>query len=857
MKLQRLLVLLVLALPRVLSASDLKFEQGDKTLLFTAPVGLRDFNSVAEQSFDFDVPQALRGLVKSPAKYLIDSKGILRVTVPYNPTPTEEPFELPFSVKDKDGHVQLFTFKGTLMPTPPKSTLAGGQPSPPPSRHPTAQPKPATIRLGGLNATYDGTKKAVTAETDPLGLEVKITYDGKPEQPHAAGKYKVHAQISTPGYSGSAAGELIINAARSGEYVSFWQTFLNEPLFWLIGVMAAAAFAIACYGLYGWFRDWRLSKRSGESPANSGQQGPPAQKPMQPGSAVIRVSPDVYQEPPVTRPEPSNELNRRALGDIEQLKSEAKAIEKEVNRLIIWGTAWGTADDLETLFAAIPSSKPSSRGRSNSRVPDEQRLAACVNHWIKTGGGDRQRLLAMAEDVNLRAELATHKDLAKSLADLNRFAYRFESSSEEAGWIWIPIEGSSERFAIPADVAFFQATQPADLVDRLFEGMRSATSGFRFERFYRPCHLKPVPGEPGIYERVTRGVLMLAGGERPNMSEPPDYQSLEKRNSNDYTASTDGMTVARLLTDNLSRLRADSESTRSDLQSLREDIKRLGDKIETVRPAETAKKVLDADYRDLKKKMEDLHVLKGDWEQALSLAGEAEKVAKKALTLAQVAFQRTAKVEKPAEDFDNANAVELPPARGSDLKSALAREANAAPATPTPAPKQAASAVVGPPASAKTPADLAEAVNLVSPAETVEAAPDQFVGRLKEAETNLTDCVPGIPVRLVHLKYDSSADTFEVHATTALESGEVICQRCAKPQTWQLAVCVGKPGDTEVQILFAPCWISPQQYSGAYKALIEDCRSAAFRIGRVLSPALLRLAEGEKYTVNFKLRWSA
>ncbi|WP_198134517.1 fibronectin type III domain-containing protein [Geotalea uraniireducens] len=68
----------------------------------------------------------------------------------------------------------------------------------------------ATIALGSLNATYDGTAKAVTATTTPAGLAVIVTYGGSSTPPTAAGSYPVAATIDDANYSGTATGTLVI-----------------------------------------------------------------------------------------------------------------------------------------------------------------------------------------------------------------------------------------------------------------------------------------------------------------------------------------------------------------------------------------------------------------------------------------------------------------------------------------------------------------------------------------------------------------------------------------------------------------------------------------------------------------------
>jgi hypothetical protein len=73
----------------------------------------------------------------------------------------------------------------------------------------------ATIQLGGLEQTYDGTPKSVTATTMPEELAVAVTYDGSPTAPTSAGTYEVHAVIDDPNYEGSNSGTLVIDKASA------------------------------------------------------------------------------------------------------------------------------------------------------------------------------------------------------------------------------------------------------------------------------------------------------------------------------------------------------------------------------------------------------------------------------------------------------------------------------------------------------------------------------------------------------------------------------------------------------------------------------------------------------------------
>jgi len=73
----------------------------------------------------------------------------------------------------------------------------------------------ASVVLGNLARTYDGSAKVATATTTPSGLNVALTYDGSSNPPTNAGSYVVGALIDDPNYSGSASGTLVIGKATA------------------------------------------------------------------------------------------------------------------------------------------------------------------------------------------------------------------------------------------------------------------------------------------------------------------------------------------------------------------------------------------------------------------------------------------------------------------------------------------------------------------------------------------------------------------------------------------------------------------------------------------------------------------
>lgn len=76
-----------------------------------------------------------------------------------------------------------------------------------------ATPLTATVTLGNLSLTYDGTPRVATATTLPAGLTCSITYDGSATAPVNAGSYAVVANVTSPGYTGSATGTLVVDKA--------------------------------------------------------------------------------------------------------------------------------------------------------------------------------------------------------------------------------------------------------------------------------------------------------------------------------------------------------------------------------------------------------------------------------------------------------------------------------------------------------------------------------------------------------------------------------------------------------------------------------------------------------------------
>ncbi len=90
----------------------------------------------------------------------------------------------------------------------------------------------ATVTLGDLTATYDGTPHPATATTDPSGLTVNLAYDGSASAPTEAGDYTVVGTIDDVSYTGSATDTLAI--AKASQTITFASLadrgFTNDPI---------------------------------------------------------------------------------------------------------------------------------------------------------------------------------------------------------------------------------------------------------------------------------------------------------------------------------------------------------------------------------------------------------------------------------------------------------------------------------------------------------------------------------------------------------------------------------------------------------------------------------------------------
>jgi len=93
-------------------------------------------------------------------------------------------------------------------------------------------PASASLSLGNLSQTYDGTLKSVSVTTSPANLPVNVQYDGTANAPTDAGTYAITATITDPNFTGTASDTLVVNKAETTVALgSLEQTYDGAPKF--------------------------------------------------------------------------------------------------------------------------------------------------------------------------------------------------------------------------------------------------------------------------------------------------------------------------------------------------------------------------------------------------------------------------------------------------------------------------------------------------------------------------------------------------------------------------------------------------------------------------------------------------
>ena len=129
-----------------------------------------------------------------------------------------------------DGNVLTFTGAGDVTVTASQAGDANWRAAEDAVRTFTVTKAPAAVTLSGLAQVYDGAAHAVTAETEPAGLTVAVTYNGSAEAPVNAGVYAVTATVDDDRYEGSATDSLqVARAPAQIELENLTQVYDGGP----------------------------------------------------------------------------------------------------------------------------------------------------------------------------------------------------------------------------------------------------------------------------------------------------------------------------------------------------------------------------------------------------------------------------------------------------------------------------------------------------------------------------------------------------------------------------------------------------------------------------------------------------
>jgi len=88
----------------------------------------------------------------------------------------------------------------------------------------------ASVTIGSLAQTYDGSGRSASVTTTPSGLATEVTYNGSVVSPVNAGTYIIAAQVSDPNYDGAASASLVVGKAAATVLLSNLEaTFDGSP----------------------------------------------------------------------------------------------------------------------------------------------------------------------------------------------------------------------------------------------------------------------------------------------------------------------------------------------------------------------------------------------------------------------------------------------------------------------------------------------------------------------------------------------------------------------------------------------------------------------------------------------------
>jgi len=480
--------------------------------------------------------------------------------------------------------------------------------------------------------------------------------------------------------------------------------------------------------------------------------------------------------------------------------------------------------------------------------------AAVVNRWLSGVGRDRQELLGLARELGLGARLASHKDLTRVFQDLTTFEYPFEET-EDGPWLWVPVPGSAEFWAVPADAAFFGMGAAPTLLDRLFDGMKNASGGFRFRLIYKPCRLRPVAGRPSLYALVEKGALQLDGAPQPDTARPPDYDSLVRGVKPQSVSFLGGRSVGRVLADWVNTISAQvTEQSRAvaHLQATIGQLEQGARQVSRNDPRPPAVSISGVRTEDLTRALD---LLERRMDQKLEDITKRQSLVSKVAELSRTTDQKDSTSGARTEPGMSKSKAGNLATTSTEASERISLNEKALPLTNASAATSRGTAVM--PEGWQGAIEKAARQPDSEPEVTEVPREGLYIQRVMNAAKTLSALDSEARVSVVHLKKHPVDETFEIHETepSTVNTIELRCKSCNTPQTWQLAVCVGPIGFRGVSVILPQGHFGKGNYASGYVALIDDLSSSSFSIRRIDQPARLELLDAKSgvYTVKRRM----
>jgi hypothetical protein len=424
-----------------------------------------------------------------------------------------------------------------------------------------------------------------------------------------------------------------------------------------------------------------------------------------------------------------------------------------------------------------------------SLLAAEAKLLRLVNSWwADDPSRSRAGLLEVARQHGFAdLDLYESTNLEANLSQLTRRRFSFKPSRKALEWIFI--RNGEEVLALPLDERAFEAGQALRLVARLFDGVDSGATSFRFDRADQACRL--LGEEGGEYRLKTQGRLQVAGATLKSISGPaevaravPQTAVGQPEHLPDVISLVEAMLNRKGFDQRFAELKALLTNIQGQLVALN-----------------TVEQMLSRFEKSVEHNLETLLLraeagpahLEGPIRLARAAAAEEKTPTLDAFQVETLCPPSAEKIEATTQTAGQERAVE--PARPGPAPGSFERELDE----------------VLPP----LPLFLSPAV--------AQPGPPDYLKALGRANQILLEALGGWSVETVHLAIprESGRDRIELHIPRDIQSGAVICAcgPLVEDLLFQLAIGLKKPNGPFCA-LYVPSGCRMDRYSPGYGILL-------------------------------------